>query len=229
MAEQSKWKGLFCFLALFANKKRMNSFSSLCELELSRVSNTVPFLWEWGGGRWGDCEAPAFCFLQWFSQSGLTTTMRQVLDCCNDFTNLYSSTMILTLVTQPNRNKHVSYESCMHCQPGLINVLQTHCTNCLILLWAFSSYTVLNSKIQGSERLWGGEWHLGNTPAPAACLLSCLIHSLYHLIRRMWRCGGEALSPWDRKGGAVLHLLLPWPGSLLCLLAARVANIAPGW
>lgn len=155
--------------------------------------------------------------------------MRQVLDCCNDFTNLYSSTMILTLVTQPNRNKHVSYESCMHCQPGLINVLQTHCTNCLILLWAFSSYTVLNSKIQGSERLWGGEWHLGNTPAPAACLLSCLIHSLYHLIRRMWRCGGEALSPWDRKGGAVLHLLLPWPGSLFCLLAARVANIAPGW
>lgn len=93
---------------------------------------------------------------------------------------------------------------------------------------SFFPPTVLNSKIQGSKRLWVGEWHLGNTLAPAACLLSCLIHSLYHLIRRMRRCGGEALSPWDRKGGAVLHLLLPWPSSLLRLRAVCVANIAPG-
>lgn len=39
------------------------------------------------------------------------------------------------------------------------------------------------------------EWLLGNTLASAACLLSCLIHSLYHLIRGMGRCAGEALSP----------------------------------
>lgn len=58
--------------------------------------------------------------------------------------------------------------------------------------------------------------------------LSCLIHSFYHLIRRMWRCGGEALSPWDRKGGATLRLFLPWPGGPLCMLAACMDNTAPG-
>lgn len=81
-----------------------------------------------------------------------------------------------------------------------------------------------STKYQEAKRLRGVEKHRGNKLAPATCLLSCLIHLLYHLIIRMWRCGREALSSWDRKGGAILHLLLPWPSSTTCLLATRVAN-----
>lgn len=138
--------------------------------------------------------------------------MREVLDWDNDFTNLYSQWSSLLFHSPIITSTYHTVCRLYACHPGLINVLQTHCRNCLTLPWAFSP-TVLVHKILRSKRLWGVEWHLGNTLAPPACLLSCLIHSLYHLIRRMWRCGGEALSPWDRKGGAVLHLLLPWPSS----------------
>lgn len=42
----------------------------------------------------------------------------------------------------------------------------------------------------------------------------------------MWRCRGESVSPRDEEGGANLHLLLPWPGSLLHMLATCVDDTA---
>lgn len=42
----------------------------------------------------------------------------------------------------------------------------------------------------------------------------------------MWRCRGESVSPRDEEGGANLHLLLPWPGSLLHTLAPCVDDTA---
>ncbi len=196
-AEQSNWKGTFLFLGIILQVHCKNC------IEFSQMHNTI---------FWRDCKAQEFAFCRDSTQTGLTTTVRTVLDRGKDFANLYSPT-ILPPFPQPGFNKHICR---LHaCHPGLINMLQTHCKNCLILLWAFS-LTVFHHKNTEMQKVVG--WHLGNTLASAACLLSCLIHSLYHLIRRMWRCGGEALSPWDRKGGAVLHLLLPWPHSPLRLL-----------
>lgn len=82
-------------------------------------------------------------------------------------------------------------------------------------------FSVLNHNVPRSKMMQGGEWHLR---APAACLLSCLIHSLYHLIRRMWRCGGETLSPWDRK--AEPHSIFSSLGS--ALHSAQLASCMHG-
>lgn len=82
-------------------------------------------------------------------------------------------------------------------------------------------FSVLNHNVPRSKMMQGGECHLR---APAACLLSCLIHSLYHLIRRMWRCGGETLSPWDRE--AESHSIFSSLGS--ALHSAQLASCVRG-
>lgn len=130
--------------------------------------------------------------------------MREILEGGKDFTDLCTDAC-----TPPRTDKYVA---------GIVQELP----HPPFLPLSSAAKNKKNKKIQSSKRLRvGGEWHLGNTLASAACLLSCLIHSLYHLIRRMWRCGGKALSPWDRKGGVALHLLSS-PGP--ALLAARLLH-----
>lgn len=103
--------------------------------------------------------------------------------------------------------------------PGQIKTLQRRRRNCLILPSCFQN--TAKQKVMG----WGVAWR----EASAARLLSCSILSLYHLIRRMWRCGEESLSAWDGEGGASsCSFPSPGPAPSSTLLYAWMTPIQEG-
>lgn len=121
-------------------------------------------------------------------------------------------------ISQFLQSCNVEAAACQLRHPGQIKTLQSRRRNCLILPSCFQNTP--EQKVMG--------WGAASREASAARLLSCSILSLYHLIRRMWRCGEESLSAWVWEGGATVQLSLPWPSSLLHMAAACVDDTALG-
>lgn len=211
MAEQSNWKGTLLFLGIILQVHCKN---------LYWVQSDAQYFFFWN-----DCKAQAFAFCRHSAQTGLTTTMRKVLDGGKDFANLYSQT-ILPLAPQPSANKHICR---LHaCHPGLINMLQTHCKNCLILLWAFSP-TVFNRKKYRDAKgcglgsgIMGTHWPRQHVSFHA---------SFIHFITSLDECEGVEGKPCHPETEREeLYSIFPSPGPALlsACSAACLDNIVPG-
>lgn len=167
---------------------------------------------------------PPFCPHKTVQQpSGKTSTLRHL----PQIPNSDSCACMLTARLSSTNVKYVadSLQKLPHPPPASIS------SHCSCVKEHTERQKVAGSGVLGKRgRGWRGvgvaPWE--RTLASAACLLSCLIHSLYHLIRPMWRCGEEALLHWDRVGGATLHLLLPRRGNRLGWIATCMGKKCGG-
>lgn len=116
------------------------------------------------------------------------------------------------------------------CHPGLINMLQAHCRNCLILLWALSP-TALEHKNTEKQKVAG--WGVASWEHTGLSSMSSFHASFIHFITSLDECEGVEEKPcYSETEKEEPHSIFSSPGPALpsaCSLHAWITLLQGVW